>query len=174
LQLVLLGWAPRATQPTRIALRVSFDGGTNEFGKLAYLPNGDLDVFGFGEIPIEAKAKDGFATDKLHATLRLRGGRWKVIEQKPADWHPDPAPAKPAEVAALEADQRFSLADSFRAPDGSWWAIGRMGEGGPALLLHDRPAKDVWHASDAKLVEVPDELIPNCTPITFPSRPARP
>jgi hypothetical protein len=145
----------------------------NDVGTLRVQSNGEVELLCFGELPIEAKIKGGFRSDKLRARLRFEGGRWKVVEQKLENWSVDPELPGPRTLATLTADRRFSLDHAFVAPDGTGWAIGTA-EDGHALLLRDRSVKEVWRTSDAALAEVPEEQDPNCAPRSLSPRGDKP
>lgn len=158
----LVGWAPRAAQPVPITLRATLHTDGDDTGKVVVTPSGDVDVFGFGEIPIEAEAKDGFASDKLRAKLRFDSGRWEVVEQKRDDWQATGDSSEPPALAALRADERFSIVDALAAPGGSRWVAGSAD--GRALLLRDRAIEQVWRTSESELAQVPAKVDPRCDP----------
>jgi hypothetical protein len=160
----LHGWAPGSARSAKISLRARLYS-DDETGRVVTNQDGDVEVFGYGEIPLEAKLTDSFRSDKLRAKLRIERGRWRVVEQKTENWSAIDE-SEPAPIAALVSDKRLELAFNyfplvpnsgwFSLPDGSLWAQGDL-ESEQAQLLRNRPTANVWTVSDAQLISPPPD-----------------
>lgn len=173
----LTGWRPGSAQSRTIALRawLSPERDSDPKGRIALTPAGEVELFGYGELPIEAKPQGTSRMDKLYAKLGLARGGWKVLEQKPADWQ-GPASAEPAAIKALTADKRFALGTNLyplfpnegylATKDGTLWAVGELEQDGKrrALLLRNKPVSARWRTSEAEQKLPEKKLIPGCTP----------
>jgi len=172
MDVTLFGWAPQSAMPARLALRaVLYD--SDSAGDIDLTPTGDVELRGFGELPLEKKATGEFRMDKVRAKLRLDHGRWKVLEEKLEDWKGTPLEA--SRPPALDGVAGFSQQEELAAPDGSRWITGTLQVDGEekVVLLHDRPAVRSWQVSGASLKEPANEPSPNCLRLG-PSPPARP
>lgn len=172
MDITLYGWTPQSPTAARLPLRAVLYG-YDDRGELVFAPDGEVDVRGYGALPIAQKASGEFRPERIHAKLRFARGRWKVVEEKLWDWRP----AAPDTGASPKLDgvAGFSQQEELASPDGSRWIAGTLRIAGEekAVLLHDRPVVRDWRVSGAPLKDPAHERPSDCTRLG-PSPPVSP